>query len=149
MCSGYDGSAIRQLKTDNTGRLDTLSLCTQYTSPWVTSDNREAIAYRNLDLGTTSSQIGASSNVKIVSVNLANDANAKVYVKLYNSESATASDTPVMTWTVLHDSVLNMEFNPPLKCVNGACLRCTTGLADNDTGAPSTNEMVVNIAYYN
>ena len=73
MCSAYDGSNIRQVKCDNSGKLEVLSTCTQSTSPWVTSDNREAIAYRNLDLGTTSSQIGASSNVKIVSVNLANE----------------------------------------------------------------------------
>ena len=114
MCSAYDGSSIRQVKCDNTGRLDTLSTCTQSGS-WSMALTNEAISYRNLNVQTTSSQVGNASNVKIMSIYAHNDAGATRYLKLYNDTSADETVTPAMTIPVLAESVVNIVYPIPLK----------------------------------
>ena len=145
MAYGFDGSNIRQLKTDVAGRLDTLATCTQSGS-WSVGVTDEALAFRSLDVQPSSIQVG-STNVRVCSIFVQNDAGAHRYLKLYNDTSADETYTPAMTLPLPTKTVMNIPFPIPLKFVNGLCLRATTGLADNDTGAPSTNDVIVNIAY--
>ena len=104
-------------------------------------------AYRNLNLGTTSSQVGSSSATKLCSCYIMNNSAGKRYVKLYNSASATESNTPVYTLVVPSESPIFMQYSPPILFDTSLCLRGTTGLADNDTGAPASNDIVVAISY--
>ncbi len=71
------------------------------------------------------------------------------YLKIYDkATAATAGDTPLIT-IPLEAGVETPLRIPPcgILFVNGISIRCTTGLADADTGAPGTNDVVVNLFY--
>jgi hypothetical protein len=105
-------------------------------------------SWRNLDVGTTSSQIGTTSTVtRIVSLHAFNNSASKKYVKLYSGSSATASDTPLLTLTIKSEDQLVLNFPHPLSVENSMCMRATAGLADNDTTNTATNDVVVNVLY--
>jgi hypothetical protein len=105
-------------------------------------------SWRNLDVGTTSSQIGTTSTVtRIVSLHAFNNSASKKYVKLYSGSSATASDTPLLTLTVKSEDQLVLNFPHPLSVDDSMCVRATSGLSDGDTGATATNDVVLNVLY--
>lgn len=107
-------------------------------------------AYRNLDLGVAGQVVKASPG-QITGYYIANNAAAAArFVKFYNKATApTQADTPVFTYEIPQAS--KIERSIPLDTlVNfsaGISLRATTGVADSDTGAPSTNDVVVNLEY--
>jgi hypothetical protein len=122
--------------------------------PLTTSDQVSSLvlntcdSWRNLDVGTTSSQIGTTSTVtRIVSLHAFNNSASKKYVKLYSGSSATASDTPLLTLTVKSEDQLVLNFPHPLSVDDSMCVRATTGLSDGDTGATATNDVVLNVLY--
>src|SRR3990167_7196691 len=45
------------------------------------------------------------------------------------------------------DIYRNIDFDTGIEFTTGIALRATTGVADNDTGAPSANDVIVNILY--
>lgn len=105
-------------------------------------------SYRNLDVGTTSSQIGSYTNVnRVCSIHAFNNSASKKYVKLYAGASADETDTPLMTLTVKSQDELVMNFSQPLEVGDSLCVRATTGLLDNDTGTPATNDVVLHMLY--
>lgn len=72
-------------------------------------------------------------------------ASALRYLKFYDKATApTSGDTPVLTLPLPAANGANMLV-PKLGFLNGLSLRATTGIADNDTGAPGTNEVIVNL----
>lgn len=102
--------------------------------------------FRFVSLSTTGQM--ASSNGAFLSGGIISNVNAAArYVKLYNkATAATQADTPVMTILVPATTTLvlePMELPFPL----GISVRATTGAADNDTGAPSANDIIVNLLY--
>lgn len=112
--------------------------------------NQKITPYRNLDLDETGVIVDGTP-VKIAYLNLKNcHATAMRYVKFYDkATAATAADTPIYTIPVAPallgggegENLIHREmvFN------TGLSMRCTTGVADADTGAPGTNDMVVNL----
>ena len=98
--------------------------------------------YRNLDLGTTGQVVKASAG-QVHSYVLLNLGAATRCFKLYDKATApTQADTPKVTLCLAttqgaNTGGLNWQFD------NGISMRCTTGLADNDTGAPTANDCVV------
>lgn len=103
--------------------------------------------YRNLDLGTTG-QVAKNGAGQIYSYYLYNNATATRYIKIYDKATApTNADTPVMTYPLPAGSAANVAFPNGVAFANGISLRATTGVADNDTGAPSTNDVIVNVNY--
>lgn len=112
--------------------------------------NQKVTPYRNLDLDENGVVVDASP-VKVGTLFLSNlHATALRYVKFYDkATAATNADTPILTIPVaptilggtIDVNLLHREF--PFN--TGLSLRCTTGIADNDTGAPGANEMVVNL----
>lgn len=74
------------------------------------------------------------------------------FVKLYNKASAPAvgTDTPVITIVVPaagNGGVNNASFPTGIAFGTGVGYGITTGIADNDTGAPAANEVVVALLY--
>ena len=74
------------------------------------------------------------------------------YVKIYNKATAPAvgTDTPIMTLVIPGNATgagTNVAFNPGIAFATGIGYGITTGIADNDTGAPAANEVVVNLFY--
>jgi len=104
---------------------------------------------RDIDLDQTSPALIKAGSVKVHGWIIYNDSGATHYVKLYNKATAPviAEDTPVMTIgiktleTATFSSEIGIDFPLGLGWV------CTTGIADNNTGAPAANDCVANIMY--
>lgn len=108
------------------------------------------LIYRNADLDETGVVIKASAG-QVYSV-LVHNANAAVrYLKLYNkATAATAGDTPVATILLPVTSQSNIQLAGSIGAAFsvGISARCTTGLADADTGAPSANDIYISVFYF-
>lgn len=105
--------------------------------------------YRNISLGTTGQVIKAAPGV-IVGWFLSNSGAAAAYVKLYDKATApTEADTPALTIYLPAGAAANV--GPGDGAIGpfaaGISARATTGAADNNTGAPAANEVIVNIFY--
>src|SRR3990167_8110468 len=106
-------------------------------------------AYRNLDVDETGVLVFAGP-VQIFGWYIYNNAATTRYIKLYNKATAptVGTNTPVITLGLPAGAAANLmitgsygidEF--PLGLGVGA----TTGVADADTGAPGTNDVVMNL----
>jgi hypothetical protein len=112
-------------------------------------------SFKSLDLDESEEEIKASAG-KLGWLHVINLAATKRYLKIYNATAANVTvgtTTPVLTFPI-----------PTMADTNGAgfwvnfgdvgqqfdtaiCAAATTGLADNDTGAPGANEVVFNCGY--
>jgi hypothetical protein len=105
-------------------------------------------SYRTLTLGVTGLVVKATPGA-IIHI-LGQNINAAIrYLKVYNKATAAAeTDTPILTiplpasgaavtWSLLQGFVFSA----------GISIRSTTGIADNDVGAPSASETIVHILY--
>lgn len=103
--------------------------------------------YRNIDLDET----GVNAKTSVGQVGgwfFYNAASSVRYIKIYDKATAPAStDTPKMTVPVPEGSGANVEFIGGISFASGIGLRATTGVADNDVGAPAANDVVVNLLY--
>jgi hypothetical protein len=103
--------------------------------------------YTNLDLGVTG-QVVKNGAGQIYNYYLYNNANATRYVKFYDKGTApTQADTPVWTFGIPAGAAANVAFPNGIAFAAGISLRGTTGVAIADTGAPATNDLVVNVGY--
>lgn len=106
-----------------------------------------ATPYRNLDLGVTGQVVKASAG-QVYGWVLCNNAGASRFVKLYNKATApTEADTPVMTIELPALSTGQYAIPVGIAFAAGISVRATTGVADNDVGAPTANDVVVNLLY--
>jgi hypothetical protein len=105
-----------------------------------------ASVFRSLSVVLTGEIVKASPG-QIYSIHAYN-VNASVrYLKIYNKATApTEADTPVMTIPLL-TNVTSIHFPVGVEFDAGISVRASTGLADNDTGAPTASQTIVNIAY--
>lgn len=111
--------------------------------------------YKNLDVDETEDDIKTSAG-QLFWIHVMNLSASVRYIKFYN---ATAANVTVGTTTpVLSFPVPTMaDTNGAGFCVNfgdtglafstAICVAATTGLADNNTGAPGANEVVLNAGY--
>lgn len=103
--------------------------------------------YRSLDVQPTGQSIKASAG-NVYSYSISNQANAPRYFKWYDKATApTQADTPVMTFVLQAFSSRVQDIADGLSFLNGIAIRATTGIADNDTGAPTANDVVFNLGY--
>lgn len=110
------------------------------------SANQKVTPYRNLDVDETGVVVSASP-CKLSSAYIYNTSATDLYLKMYNkSTAATSADTPIATYVVPTRSGLVFNFiHRELPFNDGMSIRATTAIADNDTGAPAANSIVVNI----
>ena len=112
--------------------------------------------FRSLDLDETEEEVKATAGC-LYKLRITNRVVTARYVKLYN---ATAANVTVGTTTPIDTIVVPAAGSADLATVltenfgglgltfdTALCLACTTGLADNDTGAPGANDVVAT-AYY-
>lgn len=112
--------------------------------------------FRSLDLDESEEEVKGSAGC-LYKLRLTNRASTARYVKLYNDTAANVTvgtTTPIDTIVVPGASsadlatVLTENFGGYGLTFSAAlCLAATTGLADNDTGAPGANDVVAT-AYY-
>jgi hypothetical protein len=103
--------------------------------------------YRSLDLDETGQVVKASAG-QLYGIVIYNAAVATRYIKVYDKATApTSSDTPKMT--VPLNTLLGQAIPVDIGAAfaSGIGLRATTGLADADTGAPGTNDVIVTVFY--
>lgn len=109
--------------------------------------NGGAAVYRNLGLGVTG-EVAKASPGRLYGWHVANGGAAKAFVKVYDKATApTETDTPILTLEIAAGGVVSLAVPPGISFVNGISARGTTGVADNDTGAPGTNDLVVNLLF--
>lgn len=103
--------------------------------------------YRNLDVQVTGSIVKANAGA-IFDLSVSNSNAAARYLKVYDKATApTASDTPIRTYYLPPLSLTPVPVSDGIKFDFGISLRASTGVADADTGAPTANDVVVNIGY--
>lgn len=102
--------------------------------------------YRNLDVNATGINVDVAT-MKLYGAQLWNGhATALRYLKVYDvAYPPTISDTPVKTIPLKAQAQTDLATLVGVQFVNGLGLRATTGIADSDTGAPSANDVVVNL----
>ncbi len=81
---------------------------------------------------------------------IANLASSVRYVKLYNKATAptVGTDTPIYTIAIPANSAANVSFEKGIPFSLGLGIGGVTGVADSSTGAPTANDIIVNVHYY-
>lgn len=109
--------------------------------------------FRSLDLDETEEEVKASAGC-VYGLWFSNVATSTRFLKFYNATAASVTvgtTTPVLTLALpgnTSDDVSGVfGMAQGIKFSTAISVAATTGLADNDTGAPSTNDVVVNIFY--
>lgn len=111
--------------------------------------------FYTLDADETEEQIKGSAG-KVFWIHAMNMSASVRYLKFYNGLAASVvvgTDLPVMSFPLptlattngagftIHFGDTGVAFN------TGICVAATTGVADNNTGAPGANEVIVNVGY--
>ncbi len=110
--------------------------------------------YKNLDVDESEDEIKGTAG-QIYWIHCLNLATAKRYLKFYNAAAAdvtVGTTTPVLTLPLpTQGDATGAGFT--LSIPNGIAfstaitVAATTGFADNDTGAPGANEIILNLGY--
>lgn len=112
-------------------------------------------AYKNLDCDESEDDIKTSAGT-LYWIHVVNLANAVRYIKFYNATAANTTvgtTTPVLTFPIptmgdTNGAGFTLSFGPKGVAFSTAiCVAATTGLADNNSGAPGANEVVLNAGY--
>lgn len=111
--------------------------------------------YKNLDVDESEDDIKTSAG-KLFWLHAMNLTTGVLYLKIYNNVAATVvvgTTVPDLTFPIptmgdtngagfcIHFGDAGMQFS------TGICIAATTGLADNNSGAPAANALVVNAGY--
>jgi hypothetical protein len=104
--------------------------------------------YRNIDLDEAGQSVKASAG-SLYGWYIFNAASSIRYVKLYDKASAPAvgTDTPVLTLPIPAGGGANVMNAIGIPFTLGIGAGATTGVADNNTGAPGANECIVHLFY--
>lgn len=109
--------------------------------------------FRSIDLDETEEDIKTSAG-QIYGVWVSNLATSTRFVKFYNATAANVTvgtTTPVITLPIPGNSSDDVTglFSSTMGIAFGTAISAaaTTGVADNDTGAPGANEVVINVFY--
>lgn len=110
--------------------------------------------FRSLDIDETEEEIKATAG-QVFSIAAFNRTAAPLYLKFYNATAANVtvgSTTPVLTFVVpanADSDGAGFIWNNEIGFAFGTAISvaATTGVADNDTGAPGANDCVINIGY--
>lgn len=104
---------------------------------------------RNIDCDETA-DVGVARPCRIKSITAFNNAAAVVYLKLYNTAVAATVGTTVPVLTIGLNAKATVQIRFGDKGVifdTGFSPGATTGIADNDTGAPAANDVSINVEY--
>jgi len=105
--------------------------------------------YRNINLLATGQLIKGGYG-RLTGWHFVNQAAAARYVKLYDKATAptVGTDTPKMTVALAATSQRDFPIDDDgVEFLLGIGIGATTGIADADTGAPTANDVVVNVFY--
>lgn len=109
--------------------------------------------FRSIDLDEGALEVVKAGAGQIYWMHVMNLATAVRYVKIYNATSGTiGTGTPVLTFPIPTQGDSNgagftLSIPNGIAFATGISIGASTGIADNDTGAPGANEVVVNLGY--
>jgi hypothetical protein len=124
----------------------------QIVTPYVHAAAGGSTPYKNLDVDETEDEIKATAG-KLLWIHVMNlHASSTRYIKFYNATAANVTvgtTTPVLTFPVpsningftIHFGDTGTQFDTAIT------VAATTGFADNDTGVPGANEIILNAGY--
>ena len=131
---------------DNAGSLTVDGTVTAQLSPQTSGG---LSIFRSIDLDESEEAVKASAG-QLFGFFLYNLATATRYIKFYNDTVANVTvgtTTPVLTIPLDADQGATVEFTNGIAFSTAITLAATTGVADNDTGAPGANEVIANVFY--
>lgn len=109
--------------------------------------------YRSLDLDEAKQEIKSDGGF-LYGWAVTNAATATRWIKFYDAKASdvtVGTTTPKITWGIPGNSsdavAANMLSALGLDFRGGMTIAATTGAADNDTGAPGANDVVINVFY--
>ena len=109
--------------------------------------------FRSIDLDESEEEVKASAGT-VYGILFSNLATSTRFLKFYNATAATVTvgtTTPVLTLALPGNATDDISgvisFPQGIAFSTAICAAATTGVADNDTGAPGANEVLVNILY--
>lgn len=144
--------------TNNIGDVDVLSIAAGTNSignvGLVPRTSGGMTIFRSLDIDESEEEIKATAG-QVFSITAFNTTAAPLYLKFYNATAANVSvgsTTPVLTFLVpgnADSDGAGFVWNNSIGFAFGTAITvaCTTGVADNDTGAPGANACLVNVGY--
>jgi len=109
--------------------------------------------HRSIDLDEGTLEVVKASAGTVYGMWVTNTATATRFIKFYNATSGTlGTGTPVITIGIPGNATddISGQFGPGgagIAFSTGICVGAGTGVADNDTGAPGANEVIVNIFF--
>lgn len=109
--------------------------------------------FRALNLQNSTGSVVKASPGAIFAIWVTNRATATRWIKIYNATSCTmGTGTPQNTIGIPGNSTDNIAANLTagghgITFSTGICIGATTGFADNDTGAPTTNDVIANVFF--
>jgi hypothetical protein len=154
------GATVDEASTDSADEGDAVAIRATADRKLIATTYAHAAAggatpYKNLDCDETEDDIKTSAG-KLYWIHVMNLANAVRYIKFYNATAANVTvgtTTPVLSFPVptmadtngagfcIAFGAMGLQFDTAI------CVAATTGVADNNTGAPGTNEIVLNAGY--
>ena len=147
-----DGVEKKFGATTETVGADQVLIPTRFSAP-VAAEVGGCSIFRSLDLDESEEEIKATAG-SLYGIVAANASGAIRYLKLYNATAASVTvgtTTPVVTiplpFATTNIANTSIAFNPPLNFSTAITAAVTTGLADNDTGAPGANDVVLVASY--
>lgn len=138
--SEENGGTFEPVSVTEDGELEVLN---------VAHDHGGAKMFRSLDVDETEEQI-AATNCNLYWIAGFNVANQTRYLKFYNDTAANVvvgTTTPILTLPLLKEVPFDLTITQGLYFDTALTVAATTGLADNNTGAPSANDVVINVGY--
>lgn len=110
--------------------------------------------FKSLDLDESEEEVKDTAG-QIYWIHVTNLADAKRYLKIYDADAddvIVGTTVPNLTIPLPTNADTNgvaTVINIPLglACANAITVAATTGFADNDTGAPGANEIIINIGF--
>jgi len=109
--------------------------------------------FRSLNLTNSTGSVVKAAPGAIFSGWITNRAAATRWIKIYNATSCTmGTGTPVITFGIPGNATDNIAAalgagGYGITFSTGICIGATTGFADADTGAPSANDVVINLFF--
>ena len=109
--------------------------------------------FRSLDIDETEEEVKATAG-QVYGWVTTNFATTTRHVKFYNATTANVTvgtTTPVITISIpgnaTDDTMAVSNHTMGIEFATAITVAATTGLADNDTGAPGANELIINLGY--
>lgn len=110
--------------------------------------------FRSIDIDESEEEVKATAG-QLFSISAFNTTAAPLYLKFYNATAANVTvgtTTPVLTFAVpgnADSDGAGFVWNNEIGFAFGTAISvaCTTGVADNDTGAPGANACIINLGY--